>query len=143
MHRRSSHAPGQSVLKADDALPPSKDPDMCEKRLMDASGIAAPSPHSYLYRKVGIAMISKMGRRTYVVAATALAVVDDDFVVVLVVVAAAAAVVVLVAAALCGALASAWARPSLERLLEPFPRSARMKSYFSFAAFLALLYVYT
>jgi len=87
-------------------------------------------------------MISKMRRRTYVVAATALVVVDDDFVV-LVVAAAAAAVVVLVAAALCGALASAWARPSLERLLEPFPRSARMKSYFSFAAFLALLYVYT
>jgi len=45
MHRRSSHAPGQSVLH-DDALPPSKDPDMREKRLMDASGIAAPSPHS-------------------------------------------------------------------------------------------------
>lgn len=130
MHRRSSYAPGESVLKPDDPLPPSKDPDMCEKRLMDASGIAAPSPHSSLYWKVGIAMISKLGRRTYVVAA-------DDFVVLVVV--AAAAVLLLVAAAHRGA----WTRQALERLLEPHPRSARMKSYFSFAALLALSYAYT
>lgn len=112
---------------------------MCEKRLMDASGTAAPSPHSYLYCKVGIGMISRLGRRTYAVAAAALVVLVDDFVVLLVVVAAAAAVVVLVAAAHRGA----WTRPSLERLLEPLPRSARMKSCLSFAALLALSYAYT